>query len=97
MVYLQQSIKLAAYECARLGITPDASTETLQAQCDMILQGRGLENYTFATQPSDPSTLEYEDNFKVTVSIPASEAAIVGSFFYQNKTFTESVTIMAEY
>lgn len=97
MIYLQQSLKLAAYECARLGITPDATYDTLQLQCDLLLQGRGLENYTFSIDPMDPSELEYEDNLTVSVSIPASEATILGSFFYQGKTVTESVTIMAEY
>lgn len=97
MIYLTQSIKIATYECARLGITPEATVDVLQTQCDLILEGRGLENYTMTIEPSDPSTLKYEDLFTVTISIPASEAALVGSFFFQDKIFTESSTIMAEY
>lgn len=97
MVYLRQSIKIAAYECARLGITPKTTKEMLQDQCDVILRGRGLENYTFTCTPDDPSTLKYEDTFTTSISISASEAALTGSVFFQNKTFTESVSAMAEY
>ena len=97
MIYLRQSLKIAAYECARLGIIPGATTATLQDQCDMVLLGRNVRGYQFSCAPADPTTLQYGDLFKVTIQIAAKDNAIVGSWFYQNKIFTESVTIMAEY
>ena len=97
MIYLRQSAKIAAYECARLGILPEMTKETLQDQCDVILQGRRIEGYTFTCVPDDPSTLGYEDLLTTTVTIPSSEASLVGSWFYAGDDITESVTIMAEY
>ena len=97
MLYLRQSLKIAAYECARLGIVPDVKAEDLQSQCDAILLGRGLNGYEFSCTPSNLSNLKYGEFLTTTASIPAQESTLLGSWFYQGKVFTESVTIMAEY
>ena len=97
MIYLRQSLKIAAYECARLGIIPGATASNLQDQCDMVLLGRNVRGYKISCDPPDPTSLHYGDLFKVSIQIAAKDNAIVGSWFYQNKIFTESVTIMAEY
>ncbi len=97
MIYLRQSLKIAAYECARLGIVPGATASTLQDQCDMILLSRNIRGYQLTCVPPDPTTLKYSDLFKVSVQIAAQDNAIVGTWFYRNKILNESVTIMAEY
>ena len=97
MIYIRQSLKIAAYECARLGIVPGATSATLQSQCDLILLGRNVRGYQFSCVPADPTALKYGDLFKTSVQIAAKDSAIVGTWFYRNKVFNESVTIMAEY
>ena len=97
MIYLRQSLKIVAFECARLGIVPEVTMEDLQDQCDVMMLGRKLNDYTLHCSPSDLSTLAYGDAFTVTVDINASSNALIGSWFYRNKTFSEAVTIMAEY
>lgn len=97
MIYLRQSLKIAAYECARLAIIPGVTADDLQAQCDAILQGRKINQYKLVCTPSDPSALTMGDHFTAEVQAPASEAAVVGSWFYQGKTLHEKVVIMAEY
>jgi hypothetical protein len=97
MIYLRQSLKIVAFECARLGIVPEMTISDLQDQCDVLLLGRKLKDYKMTCTPSDLSTLSFGDNLTVTVDIEAASNALIGSWFYTNKTFTESVTIMAEY
>lgn len=97
MLYVRQSLKIAAYECARLGIVPGTTQEVLQIQCDLILQGRKINGYQFSCNPPDPSSLRYGDHFKTSVQVSAKDSSIVGTWFYRNKMITESVTIMAEY
>ncbi len=96
MIYLRQSLKLAAYECARVGIMPGMSPETLQSQCDVILGGRRIRNYQLVCTPANPADLKFGELFKTTVSVSAQENALVGAWFYQNKILSESVSIMAE-
>ena len=97
MIYIRQSLKIAAYECARLGIIPGATSETLQSQCDLILLGRNVRGYQFSCDPANLESLKYGDLLKTSVQIAAKDSAIVGTWFYRNKVFTECVTIMAEY
>ncbi|MCA9135181.1 MAG: pilus assembly protein [Planctomycetales bacterium] len=97
MIYLRQSIKIAAYECARLGIMPEVTPPDIQDQCDVILLGRNIANYQILNQPSDPATLQYGELFTVTVEAPAGQNALVGSWLYGDKTLSESVSIMMEY
>ncbi len=96
MLYLRQSLKIAAYECARLAILPGAKADDVRTQCDVILQGRRVRNYTFSMNPPDPKTLKYGDIFVATVEIAANDNALVGSWFYSGRKLVESVSIMAE-
>ncbi len=97
MIYVRQSLKIAAYECARLGIVPKITRDTLNDQCDTILIGRRIRGYTFTCEPEDPSTLTYGQLFTTHVRAPAEVNNLLGTWFYRNTVFDESVTIMAEY
>ncbi|PAY20917.1 pilus assembly protein TadE [Rhodopirellula sp. SM50] len=97
MIYLRQSLKVAAYECARLAIVPEVTPADLQDQCDVLLLGRNISSYTLNCTPADPSTLNYGEIFITTVEAPASENALVGSWIYGSSTVSESVSIMMEY
>ncbi|EMI47279.1 hypothetical protein RRSWK_00285 [Rhodopirellula sp. SWK7] len=97
MIYLRQSLKLAAYECARLAIVPGVDAGMLQDQCDVFLMGRKIQGYQFSCSPADPKDAQFGETITTTVSMSAESNAIVGAWFYQGKTLTESVSIMAEY
>ena len=97
MIYLRQSLKIAAYECARLAIVPGTNRQNLVDQCDLFLLSRNIDGYVFSCVPDDPTSLSYGDLFKVNLQIAAKDSSIVGTWFYRDKIFTESVTIMAEY
>lgn len=96
MIYLRQSLKMAAYETARLSIIPGVKTKDLETMCDVFLRSRKLHGYTL-TVSADPTQTSYKDTITVTIEIPAEKCALVGTWFYKYQKFTESVTIMAEY
>ncbi len=97
MIYLRQSLKIAAYECARVAIVPGSTDLDVQNQCDAILLPRHMKDYKLKTVPAKVSSLSYGDLYKVSIEMPAEPNAMVGAWFYKNKTLQESVTIMAEY
>ena len=97
MIYLRQSLKIAAYECARLAIMPGVLPVDVQDLADVILLGRRIEHYTVDLQPGDPSTAQYEELVTVTVQAPSSENALSGDWLYGDSTLSESVSIMMEY
>ncbi len=97
MIYLRQSLKIAAYESARLAILPEINPGSIQNQCDVILLGRNIKNYSLSYTPADTGTLKFGDLLVTTVEAPAAENALIGSWLYGDQTVSESVTIMAEY
>ena len=97
VIYVRQSAKLAAYEAARVGIIPGATREDISAQCKSMLDRRRIQDYRLTLSTSDPKLLVKGELLKVTVSVPANANAFATSWFYRDREFDESVTIMAEY
>lgn len=97
VLYLRQSLTIAAYECARLGIVPGMDRDALDAQCDVILRGRNIKGAVMSTNPPDLNTLQYGDTLAVTVTVALDQNAVLGTWFYRGRTITETTTIMAEY
>jgi hypothetical protein len=97
MIYLRQSIKIAAYECARLGVVPGVTADVLKLQCDAILLGRNVRGYEFSCDPADLSELKFGDLLTTSVRVSADRNSSIGSFIYRGRTFRESVSIMVEY
>ncbi len=97
MIYIRQSLKIAAYECARLAIVPDVTLANVQDQCDAILQSRKVKNYTLSASHANLSTLHSGDVLTISIRTLARDNAIVGTWFFRDKELNESVSIMAEY
>ena len=95
MFHIQQSLKISAYEGARVGVVPGAEAENVSFQCESILDAQGVKSYTVTMTPSDPSTLRSGDIF--TVSIDANfDANAYGSALHVGKVLTKSVTLKVE-
>lgn len=97
MIYVRQSAKIAAYECARVGILPGVTADAMRDQCDLILDGRNIRSYVFSCDPADPSLLKYGDILTTRVQVSCKDNALIGSWFYRNKQLNETVSIMAEW
>lgn len=93
-IYVRQSAKIAAFECARIAIFPGATIENVQAQCDAILSERGFVNYSLNLSTPDFTLLRIGDLLQVTVSIPANANWFSSSWLYRNTKFDEFVVIM---
>jgi Flp pilus assembly protein TadG len=71
MYHFRQSLKIAAYQGCRIGITPAGTSALVNAQCQMLLEQRGIENFTINLS-QDPSTLATQDVLQVRVSAPTT-------------------------
>ncbi len=89
-------LKIAAYECARVGIIPGTTLSDMQLQCDAVLAGRRIKNYRLTTIPADPRSLHFGDVLTATVTATTKDNALAVTWFYRTETWTESVKIMAE-
>ena len=96
MIYLKQSLKIAAYESARVAIVPGAELSNVQAQCDLVLGNRNIRGYALATNPPDPATVRGGEFLQVSVTAPCLPNSLIGGWFYQDRSFTEAVEVMVE-
>lgn len=96
-LYVKQSAKIAAYECARLGIVPGATEEDVRDLCTVVLQNRKLKNFEVYFHPSDLSALVYGSPLTVTVDLPLPDNMPMGSWFFSEKRLVQTVQMMGEY
>jgi TadE-like protein len=96
MLQLQQSVATTAYEGTRIGIMPGAQASTVQTQCQMLLDDRNISDYTIATNPADLSTADEGDPVTVTVTADCVANSLLGGVFFQGRTISESVVMLAE-
>lgn len=93
MIYLKQTLTIAAFEGARLGVIPGSQSLNVEAQSQLVLTDHGVASYLITMEPSDPSTLTPGNYFRVTVSAECSPNSLIGGWFYAGKTFSESVEL----
>lgn len=96
VLYVRQSAKLAAFECARVGIVPGVTRAQLDQLCKAFMANRSISQATLSLSTTELSTLTKGDLLTVKVSVPANSNALSSSWFYRGRTFSESVSILVE-
>ena len=96
MIFLKQSLTIAAYEGARAAAVAGATSADAIAQAGQILNDRNVQGGTTTVTP-DVATAATETFVAVTVTAPcAANSLFIGNLFaYQNLSAT--VEIMKEY
>ena len=95
MIHLKQDLSVVSYEGARVGVLPGASTAAIEAQCDLLLDDRGIAGYSVGVS-ADPATLNRGDLLTVTVEAPCAQNSLVGAVLYQDKRVIESMVMRVE-
>ncbi len=93
MIFLKQTLAVAAFEGARLGMIKGSQSINVQAQCQYVLMDHNVSDYSIEMSPSDPSTLQPGDYFRVTVSAECAPNSLMGGMFYTSKSLSESVEL----
>ncbi len=96
VMFVRQSAKIAAYECARVAIIPGVTLPVVQSQCQAFLAPRGISQYQVTLSEPVLTNLKKGQLLTVSVSVPANANSLGASWFYRERNFTESVTILVE-
>jgi len=97
MLFLQQSLSIAAYEGVRVGLVPDAENINVQYQSELILQDREVKNATVTVTPTDIPGSLVGTWIQVQVSAPFSDNSLVGGWLFNGRTLTATVEMMKEH
>ena len=97
MIFLKQSLSVAAYEGARTAIIPGVTTAQVRTACEQVLDDRHIEGGLVTISPSNVDALNPGDFVDVTVSAPSSANSVVPNTFYRGRTITANASMMIEF
>jgi len=96
-IFLRESLTVAAYEGARVGVRRRATFEMVEDQCNAVLEARGIVNATVTITPNDFNTLSALEPITVTVSAPLEGNSSYVFNYFSNRQTTSSVSMMREF
>jgi len=96
MLQLKQNLAVTAYEGARVGIIPGIEADTVEYQCQLLLDDRNINAYTITLDPVDPQTMDLGEEFTITIAADCAANSVIGGMFFDGKTISESVVMRAE-
>jgi hypothetical protein len=97
MIFLKQSLTVAAYEGVREALEPAADAIGVRAKCDGVLTDRRVQGGEVVVTPANFDTLAPGQYIRVTVSAPAGRNSVIPGSFFRGRTLSASATMMKEF
>lgn len=97
MVFLKQSLSIAAYEGARAALTQSASSADVSRVAGQVLTERRVSGGTVTISPANLASIQPGEYLTVTVTAPAAGNNAVPLRFYRGRTLSGSATMMKEF
>jgi Flp pilus assembly protein TadG len=97
MVFLKQSLSVAAYEGVRTAITSGATVAEVQSTCKQILSDRHVAGATVTVNPANIGAALPGSYVDVTVTAPCAGNSVVPLQFYRGKTLSTTASMMVEF
>lgn len=97
MIFLKQSLTVAAYEGIRTAIEPASTTANVEASCKAVLTDRRVKDAKITINPVKFQDLARGQYITVTVSAPAAKNSVIPGSFFRGRTLTGTATMMKEF
>jgi Flp pilus assembly protein TadG len=97
MVFLRQSVEMAAYEASRVAIVTQTKTDQVQQAAKNVLDSRKVKDYTIKITPTDFQGAPYGSFIQVEVTAPCSSNSLIPVMFYSGQNVVGQVEMMKEY
>lgn len=96
MIFLKQSLTVAAYEGVRTALEDQAIARDVRRTGQQILTQRRVQGGAIAVNPSNIPAVPTGQYITVTVSAPADRNSVIPGSFFRGRTLTASATMMKE-
>ncbi len=96
-IFLKESLTVAAFEGARVGVRRRATSAAVIEQVEAILQIREVTNADITVEPMDFSTLSALDPITVTIVAPAAGNSLYIFDFMAGRDVSAQVTMVREF
>jgi Flp pilus assembly protein TadG len=97
MVFLKESLTVAAYEGSRTALKPGATSEDVIARCEEVLAERSVEGGAVDVSPSNIGGTAVGATLQVSVTAPCEPNGVVPVWFYGDASLTGNSFVMKEY
>jgi hypothetical protein len=97
MIFLKQSVTVAAYESVRAALQPGAVASDVQSTCDGVLADRRIQGGKLTISPANFTQLTPGQYIQITVSAPADSNSVIPGSFFRGKTLSATATMMKEF
>jgi Flp pilus assembly protein TadG len=97
MIFLKQSLTVAAYEGVRTALEQDAVATDVRRASQQVLTERRVKGGTITISPNNFEALPIGQYIEVTVSAPADLNSVIPGNFFRGKTLTGKATMMKEF
>lgn len=97
IIFLKQSLSIAAYEGVRTAVTVGATETEIQDAATRILNQRRVADGTVTVSPSPLAAQPVQTWITVDVSAPASSNSVVQGIFMSTYVVRAQATMMKEY
>jgi Flp pilus assembly protein TadG len=97
VLFLRQTVKMAAHEAARASIVPDATQTQVENAAKTLLNVRSIKDYSITVTPAALASAAYGTLIRVEVRAPCKGNALMTSGFYLSKDVVGQVEMMKEY
>lgn len=96
VLFMRNSVLVAAYEGARVAIVPGARAENVEIVVRDILNQRNLQPASITIQPANFQNQPAESLVTVEIQVSARDNSSMPLLFHRNTLVTENATMMLE-
>lgn len=96
MIFLKQSLSVAAYEGIHTGLLSNATAADIQTTCNAILTQRRVVGGQVVVTPSNLTTVQPGEYFTVRVSAPTTGNSFLPLRFFGNVNLAAEATMLKE-
>ncbi len=96
MIFLKQSLTIAAYEGVRTGLEDGAVTTDVRRTSQQILTQRRVQGGTTSVNPNNIPAVPTGQYITVTVTAPADRNSVIPGSFFRGRALSGSATMMKE-
>jgi hypothetical protein len=96
MIFLKQSLTIAAYEGVRTALEDRAVNRDVLRSSQQILTQRRVQGGTTRVNPSNIPAVPTGQFITVSVSAPADLNSVIPGSFFRGRTLSASATMMKE-
>jgi hypothetical protein len=97
VMYLKQSLSIAAYEGARVALIKESTVLNVTSQCEAILTDRNINNPTMQISPNDFQAAPMGSFIAVQVSVPYVDNRVISLPLFAPPYIISRVEMMKEY